>query len=489
MVTPDSDAVRAEVERIAVSVLFRNSERRVQVLQYTVEKALAGEKSLKEYTLGVDVFRRPESYDPRIEPLVRVEFGRIRQKLKEYYATEGLNDPIRIEYNRRGYLPTFSAQDVASNPTASPEIRPARRPGVWAWQLALDRAVVLIALSAIVLASGWAYFWQLRTTRLFGADYQLYLRAQFLLDDRTPQHVRQALESFEQLTQTKPRSALAWAGLAKAYAVTTANDFEDPGVYGPKARSAVDRALRLAPNLAEAHSASGLLKTFYEWDWKGSDEEFRRAIAANPVLSEAHLGLAMSLILRKRINEAVAEARRAVELEPGSVANRRGLAMSYYYAGRFDDALEECRRLLRSGPQPWAHIWMYHIYLSTNQFDNAKVEAAGLVALPENVQPDQRFAFDVQLGRQTEASAELQRLIDESRHRYVQPLVIAALAGMTGDERQYREWLEIAYRRHDPALVWLSTFRYDVPWIREIIKRMGLVPAEAAAFSSARPHQ
>jgi tetratricopeptide (TPR) repeat protein len=491
MVTPDSDAVRAEVERIAQSLLFRNSERRVQVLQYTVEKALAGEKSLKEYTLGVEVFRKSESYDPRIEPLVRVEFGRIRQKLKEYYATEGLNNPIRLEYNRRGYLPTFSTQEVASNTTVSPEIRPARRPRVWARLLVLDRAVVLIALTAILLAaagSGWAYLTHLRATRLFGADYQLYLRAQFLLDDRTPQRVRQALESFEQLTQTKPRSALAWAGLAKAYAVTAANDFDDPGVYGPKARSAVDRALSLAPNLAEAHSASGLLKTFYEWDWKGADDEFRRAIAANPALSEAHLGSAMSLLLKKRINEAVAEARRAVELEPGSVANRRGLAMSYYYAGRFDDALEECRRLLRSGSQPWAHILMYHIYLSTNQFDDAKVEAAGLVALPENVPPDLRYQFDVQLGRQTEAG-ELQRLIDESKHRYVQPVVIATLAGLAGDERQYREWLEIAYRRHDPALVWLSMFRYDVPWIREIVKRMGLVPAGAAAVSSARSHQ
>jgi tetratricopeptide (TPR) repeat protein len=491
MVTPDSDAVRAEVERIAVSVLFRNSERRVQVLQYTVEKALAGEKLLKEYTLGVDVFRKSESYDPRIEPLVRVEFGRIRQKLKEYYATEGLNDPVRIEYNRRGYLPTFSAPDVASHTTASPEIRPARRPGVWAWLLALDRAVVLTALSAIVLAaagSGWAYFEHVRTARLSGADYQLYLRAQFLLDDRTPQHVRQAVESFEQLTQAKPRSALAWAGLAKACAVTAANDFEDPGVYGPKARSAVDRALRLAPDLAEAHSASGLLKTFYEWDWKGADDEFRRAIAANPALSEAHLGSALSLLIGKRINEAVAEARRAVELEPESVANRRGLAISYFYAGRFDDALEECRRLLRSGPQLWAHSLMYRIYRTTHQFDAAKVEAAGLMALPENVPPDLRYQFDVQLGRQTEAG-ELQRLIDESRHRYVQPLVIAGLAGLAGDERQTLEWFEIAYRRHDPALVWISMFPARDPAVRDIVKRMGLVPEGAAAISSARAHQ
>jgi tetratricopeptide (TPR) repeat protein len=358
--------------------------------------------------------------------------------------------------------------------------------------MALNRAVVLIALSAIVLAaagSGWAYFAQLRTARLSGADYQLYLRAQFLLDDRIPQHVRQALESFEQLTRTKPRSALAWAGLAKAYAVTAANDFDDPSVYGPKARSAVDRAFGLAPDLAEAHSVSGLLKTFYEWDWKGADDEFRRAIAANPVLSEAHLGSALSLLIRQRINEAVAQARRAVELEPESVANRRGLAIGYFYAGRFDDALEECRRLLRSGPQPWAHFWMYQIYRGTHQFDAAKVEAAGMMALPENVPPDLRFVFDVQLGRQTEASAELQRLIAESRHRYVQPLVIAALAGLAGDERQKLEWFEIAYRRHDPALVWFSIVPNNDPAVREIVKRTGLVPEGAAAVSSARPHQ
>jgi serine/threonine-protein kinase len=301
--------------------------------------------------------------------------------------------------------------------------------------------------------------------------------------------VRQALESFEQLTQTKPRSALAWAGLAKAYAVTTANDFDDPGVYGPKARSAVNRALGLEPNLAEAHSASGLLKTFYEWDWKGADEEFRRAIAANPALSEAHLGSAMSLLVRTRLNEAVAEARRAVELEPESVANRRGLAMSYYYAGRFDDALEECRRLLRSGPQLWAYSLMHLIYRDTHQSDDSKVEAAGIMALPENYPPDVRFVFDGRLGRQTEASAELQRLIDESRHRYVQPLVIATAAELAGDERQHREWLEIAYRRHDPALVWLSLLPTDDPAIREIVKGMGLVPGGAAAVSSARPRQ
>ncbi|MGD0300851.1 MAG: hypothetical protein ABSE86_27520 [Bryobacteraceae bacterium] len=171
MFAPDSDAVRAELERIAQSVLFRNSERRVQLLRYTAEKALAGDKFLKEYTLGVDVFRKPESYDPRIEPLVRVEFGRIRQKLKDYYATEGLRNPIRIEYNQRGYIPTFSVQDAGTDRIASPEIR---RPRAWGWLAAQNRALVLTVLGAIVLAAAGgvlAYVAQLRTARLSGVDY------------------------------------------------------------------------------------------------------------------------------------------------------------------------------------------------------------------------------------------------------------------------------------------------------------------------------
>jgi hypothetical protein len=128
-------------------------------------------------------------------------------------------------------------------------------------------------------------------------------------------------------------------------------------------------------------------------------------------------------------------------------------------------------------------------YQSTHQFDDSKAELAGMVALPENVPPDLRLVFDGRPGRQTEASGELQRLIDESRHRYVQPLAIAALAAISGDERQQREWFEIAYRRHDPALVWFSMFPTKNPAIRDIVKRMGLVPREAAAVSSARPRE
>lgn len=111
------------------------------------------------------------------------------------------------------------------------------------------------------------------------------------------------------------------------------------------------------------------------------------------------------------------------------------------------------------------------------------------MALPENFQPDLRYTLDLRLWRQTEAKGELQRLIDESKHRYVQPLVIATFGSLAGDERLYREWLEIAYRRHDPALVWLALFRTHDPWMREVVKRMGLNPIKDVALSSAQPRQ
>jgi tetratricopeptide (TPR) repeat protein len=481
----ERDAVKVALEKITSSALFRNSERRNQLLRYTVERALAGEQSLKEYTLGVEVFRKPESYDPRLDPIVRVEFGRVRQKLKEYYDSDGRNDPVRIEYPPRSYLPTFSTAPPATA-TATAAVRRA----TWIPLLALNRAAILALLGAIVLAAaggGWVYHLRRQAAGLSEADRQLYWNAQFLLDDRSPPHVTQAIAAFEQLAQKKPESALAWAGLAKAYGVTAANDLDDPMIFGPKARAAADRALHLAPGLAEGHSASALVKSFYEWDWSGSDEEYRRAIVLNPSLAEAHLGWAMSLLVRERFNEATAEAMRAVALEPGSFANRRGLAIVYFYSGRYGDALEECRTLLRSNPQAWVHGFMSVTYEKIHQEADRILEAQRQVALPETTRADMRFVLNMNLGRKAEARREFERLLEESKHHYVSPLTIANASGMLGNRDGWDEWIETAYRRHDCALVWLKLYEGTDPHLQKILAKMGLRDAPAATSQVPTP--
>jgi len=99
-------AIRRQLEKIAAHGLFARSERMVRFLRLAVERTLEGKADeLKEYLIGVEVFDRPSSYDPRVDPIVRVEARRLRSKLKAYYAGDGNNDPVRIEFRTGSYAP------------------------------------------------------------------------------------------------------------------------------------------------------------------------------------------------------------------------------------------------------------------------------------------------------------------------------------------------------------------------------------------------
>jgi len=104
---PSPEAVRRQLERMLVSSTFANSPRLSKFLQFGVEATLAGTKALNEYTLGVDVFERGASFDPRIDPIVRVHARRLRSKLARYYAAEGADDPIELVLPLRCYIPSF----------------------------------------------------------------------------------------------------------------------------------------------------------------------------------------------------------------------------------------------------------------------------------------------------------------------------------------------------------------------------------------------
>jgi TolB-like protein len=105
---PPRELVLEELARILKSATFRRSRRLSQFLSFVVEQALKGNRSrLKEYVIGVEVFGRQESFDPRLDPIVRVEAGRLRTKLRYYYGNEGRDDKVRIECMRGGYAPVF----------------------------------------------------------------------------------------------------------------------------------------------------------------------------------------------------------------------------------------------------------------------------------------------------------------------------------------------------------------------------------------------
>ncbi len=119
---PSETAVRAQLERILASEAFASAGRHSRLLRYVVDRTLAGEgDQLKEYVLGTEVFDRQDSYDPRLDSIVRVEARRLRTRLDDYYRAAGASDPLVISIPRGSYAPIFLTRDEAlASGTESP---------------------------------------------------------------------------------------------------------------------------------------------------------------------------------------------------------------------------------------------------------------------------------------------------------------------------------------------------------------------------------
>ncbi len=105
------EAVARQLEKILGSKLFRTSDRMSRFLKFAVVQAVQGKAAdLKETVLGVEVFDRDASYDPRADPVVRVEARRLRDKLREYYESEGRADALVVELPKGGYAPAFRSR-------------------------------------------------------------------------------------------------------------------------------------------------------------------------------------------------------------------------------------------------------------------------------------------------------------------------------------------------------------------------------------------
>ena len=142
---PGPAHIQAQLQKILASPGFRGSRRRSELLQWTVHRVLAGQTDpVKEYHLGLEVFGKLESWDPRLDSSVRVEFARMRQKLRDYYAQEGASDPVFIEFPFRSYAPSFAWRPRGSDSPAAPPAAGANRP---------DRRIAAIAAALLLTAA------------------------------------------------------------------------------------------------------------------------------------------------------------------------------------------------------------------------------------------------------------------------------------------------------------------------------------------------
>ena len=282
--------------------------------------------------------------------------------------------------------------------------------------------------------------------------YELYLKGRSLWGKRSGDNIPKAIAFYEQAIAHDPNYALAYSGLAEAYAILPFYTATAPQDARPKAKTAALKALQLDEKLAEAHTALGLLLCASDFDLAGSISEFQRAIALNPNYATAHHWYGNGpLLALGRFVEAIAEGKRAIELDPLSPIINADLGQDLYCARRYDQAIAQLRKTLEIDPT----FYYAHYNLGIALQLNSDVPAAIAEYTKAQQLSDDLFvrvllaAAKAQSGDKDAAVRMLAELEELSQHRYVRSYWRTLLYLSLGNRDQAIRWLEQAVADHD----------------------------------------
>ena len=312
------------------------------------------------------------------------------------------------------------------------------------------------------------------------AAYELYLKGQFFRNRQTGEALQRAVQLFEQAIARDPGFARAYAGLADSYAVLALFGNRPPREAFPRARTAAATALRLDSTLAAAHGVLGHIAMVYDWDWEAADRRFDRAIALDPAFTSARLWRGISLLDRRRFDEAAAVLEQARAADPLSVAVHMTLGRLHVSAGRPDQAIPFLRGALELNPGlSLAHQQLGHAYLQKRLVAEARTafeRAAELGGVRDSAQLAYAYAVT---GRRGDAQSIVRTLLASAEQRYLPPFGLAVAYVGLGDPDAAFRWLErghaerAAYMDAIAITPALAPLHGDPRWAR-LVERMGL---------------
>lgn len=274
--------------------------------------------------------------------------------------------------------------------------------------------------------------------------YQQYLLGRYYWNKRTAAGVKKAVESYQQAIAADPKYALAYAGLADAYAVWP-DDTMSRRETARKVKEAAVTALNLDERTAEAHTSLAFASMIEDRDLARAEASFKRSIELNPNYPTAHHWYAYDLAAEGRIGEAIASIKRALELDPVSLSINADLGEFYFLARRFQDAERQCRHTLDldSGFGP-AHQNLGLALAHSQKYDEAIAELKRAAELSEhNTYVTALSGYVLAMaGKQAEARSVLKELASTSR--YVSPFHLALIHAQLGERDKAFELLERA---------------------------------------------
>lgn len=241
------------VERIAESPGFRRSSRLQRFLRYVTEHALnIPGQPLKEIQVATAVFDKDVNFDPRLDPIVRVEAGRLRLRLLEFYVQSETAESIGIEIPRGSYAPSFRRLRPRGQAQTDPE--------------------------------------------MLTAAHRLYLKGRFFWAKRSSADLTKAADYFRRALAVDSSYARGYLGLADCSVVLGYFGFASPVDVCRRAKAAAIGALNIDPWCSEAHATIASLAAMHEWDKDRATAGFQRAIDLQPEYAFAHQLHGVSLL-------------------------------------------------------------------------------------------------------------------------------------------------------------------------------------------------
>lgn len=312
--------------------------------------------------------------------------------------------------------------------------------------------------------------------------YGLYLKGRHHWNRWTEEGFYKAIEYFQQAAEKDPSYGLAYAGVADSYVLLGWNSYLPPKDAFPKGKAAAMEALRLEPELSEAHTPTAAGLWLHDWKWPEAEKEFERSVALNPCYPTANHWYAEYLMTMGRHDEAIARMKKSQELDPLSLIISVAIGWTYYMARRYEDAVQQIRRTFELDPNYPVANWVLGLVLrKMGRFDEAIAEGEKGVRASGGsplIRASLAQSFGA-AGKTKEARKILDDLTILAKQKYVAPYFLAGIYVGLGDEQRAMESLEKSYEEHSHWLIYLhmdpgmdglrSNLRFQ-----ELLQRVGL---------------
>src|SRR6266498_336924 len=312
--------------------------------------------------------------------------------------------------------------------------------------------------------------------------YEAYLKGRYMWNKRTVDSLEKALVYFQQAIRLDPNYSLAYVGLADTYTLLSFFTLAAPSDAFPKAKAAAEKALAIDNTLAEAYTALGQYKAYYEWDWNGAEDEFQKGIALNPNYPLLHHWRSLNLIAMGRMDDARSAMQRALELDPLLLITNVNLGRIDYYEGRYDQAIKQYQRALELDKNFMrTHLRLGLAYVQQGRYNEALIEYNKALEIAGDTPQIRAHIAHVMAvsGKKSNALGALAALLARAKRQYVPPYDIALVyVGLDQRDKAF-DWLEKAYNDHSTEMIYfkvdplLSALRTD-PRYQDLLRRMRL---------------